>query len=271
MRPPRDDIAAPPFPPGTEWVGAEAPRLERLLAAGPLLVHFFELSQLNSVRALPYVAGWRRRYRGDGLEVLGVHSPRFPFSRDTATVEATLPTLGIEWPVACDPRHAIWRDYGCRGWPSIFLWSRGGALRWYHLGEGEYEATEAAIREALQEAGREPPPPQPFVPLRPEDAAGAAVVAPSPEYFPAGSPERPWSGGEALELSYEGGGAYLAAAGRGEVGVTLDGRALDPVAIEGPGLHRVIAHDHHERHRLGLRMPAGVELYSVQFPPAPPG
>ncbi len=121
--------------------------------SGPLLVHFFDLAQLNSARALPYVEAWSERYREHGLGTLGVHSPRFPFTRSPEVVAAALPRLGIEWPVAVDSEHAIWRAYGCRGWPSLFLWSRGGALRWYQLGEGEYEATELAIREALEEAG----------------------------------------------------------------------------------------------------------------------
>lgn len=256
-----------------EWVGADAPRLERLVARGPLLVHFFELAQLNSARALPYVEAWHERYRDSGLGVLGVHSPRFPFTRDASVVAAALPGLGIDWPVAVDSRHAIWRDYGCRGWPSLFLWSRGGALRWYHLGEGDYEATEEAIRTALAEAGAEPGQAPPFEPLRPEDAAGAGVVAPSPEVFPGGSPERPFdvSGDGELELDYAGGGVFLAATGEGEVAARLDGSELSPVAIGRAGLHPVVVHRCHESHGLRLRVPAGVELFSLQFPPAPPG
>ena len=37
-------------------------------AAGPALVHFFDFAQLNSVRTLPYVVEWARRYGPDGLE-----------------------------------------------------------------------------------------------------------------------------------------------------------------------------------------------------------
>ena len=38
-----------------------------LTAAGPALVHFFDFAQLNSVRTLPYLAEWARRYREAGL------------------------------------------------------------------------------------------------------------------------------------------------------------------------------------------------------------
>ena len=40
---------------------------ERLTAPGPVLVHFFDFGQLSSVRTLPYVLAWDRRYRELGL------------------------------------------------------------------------------------------------------------------------------------------------------------------------------------------------------------
>ena len=86
MLPNRADIAAPPFPPRTTWVGAEPPAMERLTARGPVLVHFIEFAQLNSVRALPYTIALDDRYRDAGLTVLGVHSPRFPFTAEAAAL-----------------------------------------------------------------------------------------------------------------------------------------------------------------------------------------
>ena len=269
MRPTRQDIAAPPFPADAEWVGGTAPRLERLTAQGPLLVHFFDLAQLNSARAMPYVAAWRGRYSEHGLAVLGVHSARFPFTAAPEAVAASLPRLGIEWPVAVDSRHAIWRDYGCKGWPSLFLWGQGGALRWYHLGEGDYDGTEAAITEALEEAGAGAGWPSPLDPIRLSDAPGAGVVRPTDEYFPGGDPGEPWGGGP-VEFYYEAGGSFLAADGRGSIGVTLDGEELPPVTVTGPGLYELAAHPRHERHRIRVEPAPEVDLYSVQFAPGTP-
>ncbi len=273
MRPPRADIAAPPFPRDTEWIG-EPPRFERALAAGPVLVHFFDFAQLNSVRALPYLVAWWARYREAGLTVLGVHSPRFPFTRSAAAVAEALPNLGVAWPVALDPRMRIWRDYEPHGWPALFLWGRGGALRWYHLGEGEYMATEEAIQEALRDAapnGHDWP--SPLEPLRPSDAPGARVVAPTPELFPGGGPERPWRPGAQdarLKLDYESGGAYAAVDGHGEIAPHLDSAPLKPIAISHPGLYELTAHERTERHSLELEPSSEVSIYSVQFAAAPP-
>jgi hypothetical protein len=131
MRPERADIAAPELPPRVRWLNAdEPPAIGSLTAAGAVLVHFFDFAQLNSVRALPYVRAWRDRYATHGLAVLGVHSPRYRFGAQRDVLAQGLARLGVEHPVADDSRYALWHDYGCRGWPSLYLWGRGGTLRW---------------------------------------------------------------------------------------------------------------------------------------------
>jgi hypothetical protein len=268
LRPPRPDIAAPPFPPDADWIG-EPPRFERALAAGPALVHFFDFAQLNSVRALPYLVAWWERYREAGLTVLGVHSPRYPFTRSADAVAGALPRLRIDWPVALDPGMRIWRDYEPHGWPALFLWGRGGALRWYHLGEGEYLATEEEIREALRNAAPNGPEwPPPLEPLRPTDAPGAEVVAPTAEIFPGGAIDRPWQPSadtRPLTAEYGAGGAYLAADGTGEIAVRLDGGPPRTLAVAYPGLHQLASHKRSERHTLELQPSEALEIYSLQF------
>jgi hypothetical protein len=243
-----------------------------LTAAGPVLVHFFDFAQLNSVRALPYVLAWHERYAGAGLHVLGIHSPRFPFTKPAGALQTGIERLGIAYPVAQDSSYAIWHDYGVKGWPSLFLWNAGGALAWFHFGEGEYAATEEAIQEELR--AREPLAelPEPLAPMRPSDAPGALVAAPTPEVFPGGGPAGPWRPAdpeERLELPYEAGGAYAAADGAGRLRVGLDGGPERDVEVPGPGLYPLAQHRWHGAHRLTLRAD-GVEVYSVGFAAAPP-
>jgi thiol-disulfide isomerase/thioredoxin len=266
VRPPRDDIATPPFPAGTEWIGEEPPNIERLAAGGPVLVHFFEVGEPSSVRTLPYLDAWSERYRGRGLRALGVHSPGFPFSAERPALVAALTRLGVRVPVANDRSHRIWREYGCTGWPSLFLWGRGGALRWYHFGEGEYQATEEAIRELLGDG--EEPLPDPLPALRATDLPGARVMPPSRELFPGGSRERPWrpaAEGELIELDYAAGAAYATLDGEGELEVAIDGEPPRRVPAEAPGLHELAAHERHGSHHLALGVRGEVRIWSVSF------
>jgi hypothetical protein len=268
MRPQRANIAAPDLPTGIEWVG-EAPRsMPMATAAGPTLVHFFDFAQLNSVRTLPYVAEWSRRYRELGLTTIGVQAPRFPFGADLEAVAIGLERLGVDFPVAIDADRHLWHAYGCEGWPSLFLWKLGGALAWFHFGEGEYEATEEAIQEELRETNALLELPAPIEPLRPSDAPGARVVPPTPELFPGGSWERPWAPGEEgdwLDVPYEAGGAFATMEGQGRLHVTLDGAELAPIAVDAPALYALAEHECNERHQLLLRPCRGLRIWSVSF------
>jgi hypothetical protein len=274
LRPERADIAAPELPQRLRWVGGEGPRrIGELLARGPVLVHFFDFAQLNCVRALPYLLAWHERYADAGLGVIGAHSPRFPFTADRGKLSQALERLGIHHPVADDSNYELWHDYGCRGWPSLFLWGREGTLRWFHFGEGEYAATEAAIGDELRSVDPELELPAPLEPLRPEDAAGALVIPPTEEVFPGGSASEPWAASrdsDALELDYAAGGVFAAVDGEGELRVDVDGEPERVVAVDSPGLHQLAAHPRHSSHRLRLRADAGLEVYSLSFAAAIP-
>ena len=266
--PGRDNIAAPDLPAGIAWVGNEPESMPALTAGGPALVHFIEFSQLNSVRTLPYVSEWARRYREAGLSVIGVQSPRFPFGSDPAAVAAGLSRLGVDFPVAIDADHDLWAAYGCEGWPSLFLWSLGGALAWAHFGEGEYLATEIAIQEELREIDALQSLPEPMVPLRPTDSPGARVIAPSAEVFPGGSWEQPWTASDedpALALDYQAGGAYATVEGEGRLEVEIDGEWQQPISIAGAALYTLAEHPSHEAHSLVLRPTPGLRVWSVSF------
>ncbi len=264
MRPERDTIAAPDLPGEIAWIGAQPQSMPALTAAGPVLVHFFDFSQLNSVRTLPYLAEWDRRYREAGLTTIGVQAPRFPFGADPAQVAAGLTDLGVSFPVAIDAERELWLAYGCKGWPSLFLWTTGGALSWFHFGEGEYLGTEMAIQEELRELDALRSLPEPMAPLRASDSPGAKVMPPTPEIFPGGSWEKPWSGGE-LEVDYEAGGAYATVEGTGTLAVTFEGAATHRVEIDGARLYELTRHERHESHRLTLEPSPGLRIWSVSF------
>jgi hypothetical protein len=232
--------------------------MPNLTAKGPVLVHFFDYAQVNSVRTLPYLVEWDRRYREAGLSTVGVQSPRFPFGAEPANVAAGLRDADVGFPVAVDVERELWHAYGCEGWPSLFLWSTGGALGWFHFGEGEYRATEEAIQEELRE----------MEPLRTTDEPGARVIPPSPEVFPGGSWERPWiagADGEDLALDYQAGGAYATVEGDGELQVEIDGEWRTIPAAPAPGLRTLAEHPRHEAHNLVLRAAPGVRIWSIGF------
>lgn len=239
-----------------------------LTAAGPVLVHFFDFAQLNSVRAIPYVREWHHRYEEAGLTVLGIHSPRFPFTNTGEALAGGVERLEIAYPVAQDSAYAVWHDYGARGWPSLFLWNAGGALAYVHFGEGEYRAIEEAIQQELRSADPLAELPEPMKPIRGTDAPGAMVVPPTEEVFPGGGPAEAWrpESGPPLELPYGAAGAYAAVTGSGELTLRVDdGSERASLAVSGPQLLTLTEHTRHEQHTLEIGGSGEIELYSIAF------
>ncbi len=243
VRAPVPDIAAPPFPVGLTWVNVAMLRMDKQIGR-PVLVEFFDVCRVNSLRTLPYVRAWHERYAGHGLRVISVHAPGFEASRDPDVVRDAVARLGIEHAVVLDPDLEIWRLYGNEGWPARYLFDQRGMLFEVHFGEGGYADTERAIGELL---GLDV---DPLPPVRPEDDPDALVVAPTPDQ------PGPYSG------PYAAGGVWAVLSGRGEV--VANGRAI---AVDHAGAYPLVEHDRHTEGVLELEVGDGVTCEAVCFTP----
>jgi hypothetical protein len=270
VRPPRADIAIPELPAGVEWLNTPFLRVSTLLGRSVPLVWFWDYCSLNALRSLPYLQEWHRRYGPLGLKAIGVHSPQFDFGRQRSLVEGAVARLGIEFAVALDPAYETWRLYGNEVWPALYLWDRRGVLRYYHFGEGEYDETERAIRELLQEIDHELELPDLMGPLRETDRPGALVQAPTPHtYLEDDRSARPVAAGDELSIAYEAATAAAVLDGQGDVEVALDGEPLHTITLEGPRLYELFDSPKHERHELTLRFRGEARAYAFSFAPGP--
>jgi cytochrome c biogenesis protein CcdA/thiol-disulfide isomerase/thioredoxin len=118
-----------------------------------VLVDFWTYSCINCLRALPYVEAWAKKYRDQGLVVIGVHAPEFAFERNVGNVRDAVAKLGIDYPVAIDNDYAIWRRFNNEYWPAHYFIDAQGRIRHHHFGEGEYAGSEQVIQQLLREAG----------------------------------------------------------------------------------------------------------------------
>ena len=102
---------------------------------------------------IPQLRVWHERHASAGLTVVGVHSPEFFWEKPYAKVVDATKRLGVRYPVVQDNDFVIWKRFGVRAWPTLVLVDRKGLVRYWHIGEGDYEATEAVIRRLLAEEG----------------------------------------------------------------------------------------------------------------------
>jgi thiol-disulfide isomerase/thioredoxin len=144
----------PGFDGATGWLNS-APLAAEDLRGKPVLVDFWTYTCINWLRTLGYIRAWADKYAGQGLVVVGVHTPEFPFERDLDNVRQAVKDMAVEYPVALDSDYAIWRAFGNRYWPAVYIADAEGRIRHHQFGEGGYEECERVVQQLLREAGRD--------------------------------------------------------------------------------------------------------------------
>jgi thiol-disulfide isomerase/thioredoxin len=146
-------IKAPEFAQITGYINTphNSPITLSSLKGKVVLVDFWTYSCINCIRTIPYLNDWDQKYAGNGLVIVGVHSPEFEFEKNYDNVKAAVQRLGITYPVVLDSDHGTWDAYGNQYWPRHYLIDAQGYIRDNHIGEGGYEQTEKTIQSLLAE------------------------------------------------------------------------------------------------------------------------
>jgi thiol-disulfide isomerase/thioredoxin len=146
---------APEFADTQQWFNTpgDRPLTLRGLRGRVVLVDFWTYSCINCLRTLPYLKAWDARYRKDGLTIVGVHTPEFPFEHEASNVEEAIKRNGLRYPVVQDNAYGTWEAYGNQDWPAEYFIDARGDVRYADVGEGTYGKKEEVIRELLAEAG----------------------------------------------------------------------------------------------------------------------
>lgn len=143
---------APEFAGGGPWFNTDAPLTLAGLRGKVVAVEMWTGGCINCLNTLPYVKQWDARYRSKGLVIVGVHSPEFAHEHSVEYVKHAIARQGIRYPVVMDNDFRIWNAYKNVYWPALYLIDKKGAIRYSHIGEGEYETTERTIVNLLAEA-----------------------------------------------------------------------------------------------------------------------
>jgi cytochrome c biogenesis protein CcdA/thiol-disulfide isomerase/thioredoxin len=282
--------------------GGKELSLEELRQEGRVvLIDFWTYTCINCIRTLPELKAWDEKYRDQGLTIIGVHTPEFPFEKDASNVEDAIAEHGLRYPVVQDNDFATWDAFGNQFWPAKYLIDADGDVRYVHFGEGEYEATEDAIRTLLAESGRD------RLGARSEATTQSHMARATPEtYLGADRAERfvngPLTPGE---HDYETGGMelppdHLALGGRWRIGdqsatagrdaslhlnfharrvflvlgspgrerdvrVLVDGEPVKTVRVKRQRLYTLVELPKPGRHTLELRPEPGVQGYAFTF------
>ena len=144
----------PGFDGAAGWLNSR-PLTPEELRGRVVLVDFWTYTCINWLRTLSYVRAWAEKYEDDGLVVIGVHTPEFPFERDAENVRWAAQDMAVEYPIALDPDYAVWDAFANRYWPAVYVADAEGQIRHEQFGEGRYEECERVIQRLLRESGRD--------------------------------------------------------------------------------------------------------------------
>jgi len=148
----KNSTPAPEFTGIDKWLNSD-PLTIKQLRGKVVLVDFWTYTCDNCINTLSNVKDWNRKYKDQGLVVVGVHTPEYPFERDTTNVEKAIKRFGITYPVAQDNEYATWGAYNNQYWPAFYLIDKQGRVVYTHFGEGNYAQTEAQIQALLAQKG----------------------------------------------------------------------------------------------------------------------
>ena len=135
-----------------KWLNSQ-PLTAPALRGKVVLIDFWTYTCINWLRTAPYVRAWAEKYKDQGLVVIGVHAPEFTFEKNINNVRWAVKEMQIDYPVAVDNDHTIWRAFKNQYWPALYFIDSQGRVRHHHFGEGSYEQSEMIIQKLLAEAG----------------------------------------------------------------------------------------------------------------------
>lgn len=135
------------------WLQSEVESLEELRGQ-VVVVEFWTFGCYNCKNRIPYTQEMYARYRDQGLEIVGIHSPEFEYEKDVENIKKAMIDLGVTWPVALDTRRRTfweWQTGGRAYWPRTYVLDREGRVRFDHIGEGKYRELEQTVAFLLNE------------------------------------------------------------------------------------------------------------------------
>jgi thiol-disulfide isomerase/thioredoxin len=138
----------PGFEGATGWLNSE-PLTPEGLRGKVVLVDFCTYTCINWLRTLGYVRAWHEKYKDQGLVVVGVHTPEFPFEHDVDNVREAAKEMRVEYPIALDGDYRVWRAFDNHYWPAVYIADMEGRIRHHHFGEGGYEECERVVQRLL--------------------------------------------------------------------------------------------------------------------------
>ena len=117
---PDSQVHAPDFGIAAQWLNVDRPLSLADLRGRIVLLNFWSYCSIDSHGLLSNLRRLERRFR-DKLTVIGVHSGKYPYERNSESLRQSLMRYRVHHPVVNDSDFSIWKSFGIRNWPTAVL------------------------------------------------------------------------------------------------------------------------------------------------------
>jgi thiol-disulfide isomerase/thioredoxin len=137
-------IEAPELEGGVGWLNTAGPIRMKDLRGKIVVLDFWTFCCINCIHTLPDLAKLEKKYAKE-LVVIGVHSAKFDTEKESEAIRKAVLRYEISHPVVNDAEMKIWRSFGARSWPTIYLIDPEGYIVAAGSGEGLGDALDREI------------------------------------------------------------------------------------------------------------------------------
>jgi len=150
------------LPDDLDWVNCAPIALAKLRGRATLL-YFFASSSIYCQQLSHEIKLLEAKF-SNGLNVIGIHTPKFSYESESANVLKCVNRWSISHPVINDAQWRLWRMLNIQAWPTMVLLDAEGKISGVYFGDGHKAELESRINQLLNDAqmrgiaSGEPPP-----------------------------------------------------------------------------------------------------------------
>ncbi|MBI1826404.1 MAG: redoxin domain-containing protein [Planctomycetes bacterium] len=140
----------PVFDPTFAWLNTDrALHFDGELKGQVVVLDFWTYCCINCIHILPDLSYLEKKYASEPVTFIGVHSAKFSNEANRETIRAAILRYEIHHPVIVDENMKLWRAFRVRSWPTVVVIGPTGAIVTAFAGEGNRDALDEAIGQAL--------------------------------------------------------------------------------------------------------------------------
>jgi peroxiredoxin len=135
------DFLAPAELPAERWINS-APLSMEQLRGRVVALHFFAFGCVNCIHNYPAYRRWEHEFREQPFVLIGIHTPETANERDFEQLKVNARDEELRFPIVMDDQSATWNAWGNSMWPSVYLIDKQGRVRFWWLGELNWNGAE---------------------------------------------------------------------------------------------------------------------------------